>query len=105
MMWNKKILIFAITAVLMEASIAEGDPSAGSKKAETCMGCHASKGYFNVYPSYKVPKIGGQSAAYVVSALKAYKAGTRRHGTMQANAFNLSDQDMLDIASYVSGVK
>jgi len=104
-MWNKKVLIFAIVAVLMEAPIAEGNPSVGLKKAETCMGCHAVTGYFNVYPSYKVPKIGGQSAGYVVSALKAYKAGTRRHGTMQANAFNLSDQDMLDIASYVSSVK
>lgn len=89
----------------MGASIAEGDPSAGQKKAESCMGCHAVKGYFNVYPSYKVPKIGGQSTGYVVSALKAYKAGTRSHGTMQANAFNLSDQDMLDIASYVSSIK
>ena len=104
-MWNVKFLIFLVATVLMESSSAEGDPSEGLKKAETCLGCHAVSGYFNVYPSYRVPKIGGQSEGYIVSALKAYKAGTRSHGTMQANAFNLSEEDMQDIASYLSGVR
>ena len=104
-MWNRNVLVFAIILGFSEILLAEGDPVEGEKKAETCMGCHAVAGYFNVYPSYKVPKLGGQNAGYVVSALKAYKAGTRRHGTMQANAYNLSEQDMLDIASYLSSVE
>ena len=103
-MWNRNVLVFAVIFGFSEILLAEGDPVVGEKKAETCMGCHAVAGYFNVYPSYKVPKLGGQNAGYVVSALKAYKAGTRRHGTMQANAYNLSEQDMLDIASYLSSV-
>ena len=104
-MWNRNVLVFAVILGFSEILLAEGDPVVGEKKAETCMGCHAVTGYFNVYPSYKVPKLGGQNAGYVVSALKAYKAGTRRHGTMQANAYNLSEQDMLDIASYLSSAK
>ena len=104
-MWNVKLLIILFLATIMDTPIAEGDPSKGQKKAETCLGCHAVSGYFNVYPSYKVPKVGGQSADYIVSALKAYKAGTRVHGTMQANAFNLSEEDMQDIASYLSSVE
>lgn len=81
---------------------AEGNIESGRKKAETCLGCHAVKSYFNVYPTYHVPKLGGQSAGYIESALKAYKSGERQHDTMHANAENLSDQDMADIAAYLA---
>ena len=76
--------------------------SSGRDKAETCLGCHAVEGYFNVYPTYRVPKLGGQSPGYILSALKAYKDGARKHETMHANAENLTDQDMKDIAEYLS---
>jgi len=49
---------------------------------------------------YHVPKLGGQKAAYIVAALKAYKKGERDHATMRAIAADLSDQDMEDIAAY-----
>ena len=83
----------------------EGNLTLGKKKSETCLGCHGVTGYSNVYPSYKVPKIGGQNKDYIVSALKAYKAGDRKHGTMQANSYRLSEEDMYDIAAYLSSVK
>ncbi len=79
---------------------AEGDAEAGEWKAITCMGCHGIEGYANVYPTYRVPKIGGQHPQYLVEALKAYRAGMRAHKTMRAQAASLSDQDMLDIAAY-----
>lgn len=84
---------------------AEGDPAAGRAKAQTCLGCHAVPGYTNVYPSYHVPKLAGQRPEYIVSALKAYRQGDRPHPTMQANASNLSEQDMADIAAYLSGTE
>ena len=83
----------------------EGNLALGKKKSETCLGCHGVTGYSNVYPSYKVPKIGGQNKDYLISALKAYKAGDRKHGTMQANSYRLSEEDMHDIAAYLSSVK
>jgi cytochrome c553 len=96
----------AVLALLLlgtgTTAAAEGDPAAGRQKAETCMGCHGVDTYYNVYPTYHVPKLGGQSAAYITSALKAYKEGTREHGTMHANATNLSEQDMADIAAYMA---
>lgn len=79
---------------------AAGDAAAGKVKAELCRGCHGIPGYFNVYPTYHVPKIGGQHAKYIVAALKAYKAGQRPHATMQAQAQSLSEQDMADIAAF-----
>jgi cytochrome c553 len=83
-------------------ALAAGDPAAGRIKAETCLGCHAVENYGNVYPSYHVPKLAGQNADYIVQALKAYQSGQRKHGTMHANASNLSEQDLTDIAAYFS---
>ncbi len=84
----------------MNAAQAAGDAAAGKLKAETCMGCHGIATYKNVYPTYNVPKLGGQHAEYIVSALKAYKSGDRAHQTMHANASTMSEQDMQDIAAF-----
>jgi cytochrome c553 len=64
------------------------------------MGCHGVPSYNNVYPTYKVPKLGGQHAQYLVAALEAYKNGQRSHQTMQAQAKTLSEQDIQDIAAF-----
>ena len=79
---------------------AEGDAEAGAEKAYTCLGCHGVQHYVNVYPTYHVPFIAGQNAEYLVAALQAYKNGTRKHQTMQANASLLSDQDIEDVAAW-----
>ena len=79
-----------------------GDPAAGRQAAETCFGCHAIEGYYNVYPSFHVPRIGGQQAAYIAAALKEYRDGGRKHATMHANAANLTDEMIANIATYVA---
>jgi cytochrome c553 len=86
------------------AHAVEGDAEQGRVKANTCLGCHAIPSYSNAYPYYHVPKLGGQHEAYIVSALIAYRNGTRAHGTMQGNAESLSDQDIADIAAYFASV-
>ena len=98
-MKNRQLLI-ALALVGAGTANAAGDVAIGKKKAETCMGCHAVKGYFNVYPSYKAPKVAGQNPAYIESALKAYRSGERTHETMKANAANLTDQDIADISAF-----
>ena len=95
------VLLAATLGILAAPVCADGDADAGRQKAETCMGCHGVKGYFNVYPTYHVPKLGGQGAEYIASALKAYQQGTRTHGTMHANAESLNDQDIADIAAFL----
>ncbi len=95
--------LIALTAALTcGTASAEGDAAAGKIKAYTCYGCHGIVNYTNVYPSYHVPKLGGQHPEYIVAALKAYKTGDRPHGTMHAQAASLSDQDMADIAAYLT---
>ena len=106
-MLNKKksALLAALvsTALLVTSAQAfEGNPEHGRVKAESCLGCHAIPSYTNTYPTYHVPKVGGQNEAYIISALIAYRSGTRIHETMQGNAEALSDQDIADIAAFFS---
>jgi len=77
-----------------------GDAKRGAVLSDTCMGCHGIDGYRNAYPSFHVPKLGGQHPEYVVLALQGYKNQTRFHKTMHAQAVSLSDQDMRDIAAF-----
>lgn len=76
------------------------DVEAGKTAFETCRGCHSIPNYSNVYPTYYVPKIGGQRAEYIVSALKAYREQARPHGTMKANSYDLTDKTIENIAAY-----
>ena len=93
-------LALLVAAALPASGIAAGDAAAGKTKAFSCMGCHGIPSYFNTYPSYHVPKLGGQHAEYLAAALQAYKSGQRSHKTMQAQAKTLSEQDMQDIAAW-----
>lgn len=82
-----------------------GNADNGKLLAYTCQGCHGVVGYKNVYPSYHVPYIGGQSATYLSSALQQYRSGARKHPTMHAQAQSFSDQDIADLAAFLSGLK
>jgi len=94
------VLMFAVST----SALAQGDAAAGLKKNALCEGCHGIPDYKTAFPFvYRVPKLGGQHAAYIVSALKEYKAGARSHPTMRAIAAGLSDQDMADLAAYYAG--
>jgi cytochrome c553 len=82
-----------------------GDAAHGKQLTYTCQGCHGVTGYKNAYPNYHVPRIGGQSPQYLVNALTEYRQGKRKHPTMQAQAESFSEQDIADIAAFLSGLK
>ena len=79
------------------------DGGRGAAISYTCLGCHGIPNYKNAYPNYSVPKLTGQHADYLVLALQAYRSGERAHVTMHAQASELSDQDMKDIATFFGG--
>lgn len=94
-----------ITLLLCLASanvLAAGDYKAGKIKAYTCSGCHGIVNYNNVYPTYRVPRIGGQNKEYLVIALQTFRAGERTHKNMNLQAEGLSDLDIEDIAVYLA---
>lgn len=83
-----------------------GNAGAAKNKVSMCIGCHGIAGYKTAYPDvYHVPKIGGQTPAYIVNALRAYKTGERSHPSMKGIAASLSDQDMADLAAYYGAQK
>lgn len=96
-------------AVAVEAPAApvqlKGNPEAGRSLAYTCQGCHGIPGYKNAYPSFHVPKIGGQPEQYLINALTGYKSGTRKHPTMEVQSQSFSEQDIADIAAFLSTLK
>ncbi len=94
-------LVSVLTASIPQLTVQAADVDAGRATFETCRGCHSIPAYSNAYPTYYVPKIGGQRADYVVSALKAYREKNRPHGTMKANTYDLSDQTIENIAAYI----
>ena len=98
------ILTVGCIAFPAGSAFAAGDIEAGKIKSYTCTGCHGIPGYKNVYPTFHVPKIGGQNVAYLESALKAYRAGERNHSTMQLQSESMSDQDIADIAAYFASL-
>ena len=99
------LLIITLSLSLTSLSFAAGDAVAGKVKAETCLGCHGVPSYTNVYPTYHVPRLGGQYAEYIAIALKAYQTGERSHPTMQAQSAGLSEKDMADIGAYFQSLQ
>ena len=95
----------AAAALLATVSAhAEGDKAAGRTLVYTCAGCHGVPGYSNAYPDYPVPKIAGQNEQYIINALNEYKSGDRTYPTMVAQAQSLSEQNIKDIAAYLSSL-
>jgi len=96
--------LFIATVIFAQPALAEGDLEAGRGLAYSCFGCHGIDGYRNAYPSYRVPKLGGQKAAYLVVALNGYRQNTRQHPTMTGQASSLSDQDIVNVAAYLASI-
>ncbi len=66
-----------------------------------CMGCHGPSGS-GVPPNF--PKLGGQHAAYIESQLQAFKSGARSNPIMNPIAFPLSDEQIKQLAQYISAL-
>lgn len=94
--WAVTAAAFTITQISAPANAA--DIAAGRKRAEVCMACHGERGKSEI-PG--VPNLAGQDRDYIVSALKAYRAGTERtNPTMAEMAKPLSDADIDNLSAF-----
>lgn len=71
--------------------------SAVEQKAATCFVCHGDKGK-SANPDW--PKLAAQQSVYIVNQLNAFKSGERVHPVMQAQASNLSAEDINNFGAY-----
>ncbi|MDA3933951.1 MAG: cytochrome c [Gammaproteobacteria bacterium] len=111
--WLVSVLMVVLLAVTVNGQntdpVATSAPvsaaiNAGQQYFYTCTGCHGIPDYNNVYPTYKVPMVGGQNQQYIINALHAYKNGTRQHSTMEIQAQSMTEQDIINVAAYLSSL-
>lgn len=70
-----------------------------------CAACHGPTGAG--IPT-QFPRLGGQHADYILTQLKAFRAGDRANDAgkmMRTIANKMSDQEMLGVANYIAGLK
>ena len=77
------------------------DAAKGAELFKQCIQCHGDKG--DGIPAQKAPRIAGQRDWYIVKQLQDIKAGvTRRNPVMIPFVSKLNEQDMKDLAAYIS---
>lgn len=69
------------------------------EKAATCAACHGETG---ISASGMYPTIAGQYANYLEHSLKDYRSGARKNAIMGAQATNLSNDEIKQLAKWFS---
>lgn len=80
-----------------------GDPAAGQQAFAACISCHGPQGQGMAI----FPRIAGQTADYISGRLKQYRAGEMvgpSSPLMMPHAAGLSDEQIADLAAYISGL-
>ena len=102
----RRVLLAALLAQLAAALPAGAQPlgsvEAGRRKAQSCIVCH---GQLGLAAAPDAPNLAGQPVTYVVTQLRAYRSGVRRHEVMAVIARPLSDEDILDLAAWFNAIK
>ena len=82
----------------------------GQVKYQLCVACHGADGKGN--KTLKAPSLVGRSDWYLLLQLQNYKKGVRGASladpvgmSMRPITLTLSDQDMLDVVAYISGLQ
>lgn len=95
-------LLGATAPASVAAPLVPGDATAGAREfRSSCAACHGVDAV-SVMP--QVPNLRGQKALYLVDQLKAYRDGQRKDPTMDPVADCLSDDEIDDLAIYLSGL-
>ena len=89
-------------ALAAPAFASSGNVAAGKSKAQPCAACHGD-GNKTLNDTY--PKLAGQYPDYLEKALKEYKSGKRKNPIMGAQAKELSEADIANLAAYFGSLQ
>lgn len=95
-----RIKSFSVVNVAGGTAVAAVVALPGEAKYAACGACHGSNGGGGVGPA-----LAGQTVEYIVGRLNQYKAGEKvgnQSNMMWGQAAGLSDQDMTDLAEYIT---
>ena len=90
-------IFYAVQEPLQTQTQGDGDPNVGRRLSEDCKSCHGDDGNTS---KPEMPTLAGQDAKYFIKAMNHYKDGTRQHKKMFEVVEGLSEQDMIDLATY-----
>ena len=98
----RQFVLSAFIAFGVISPVHAADIAAGKAKALfVCADCHGAKG-ISVVDNF--PNLAGQKEMYLVSQLKAFKAGKRKSQEMNLIAGQLSDADIANVAAFYAGL-
>lgn len=90
-------LFYAVQEPLMTEVQGEGNADTGRRLSEACESCHGGDGNAS---STSMPTLAGQDARYFIKAMQHYKDGRRQHQPMFEAVEALSEQEIIDMATY-----
>ncbi|HPI96614.1 MAG TPA: cytochrome c [Gammaproteobacteria bacterium] len=94
--------LFVSSGVLAKGDNLSGDKAKGEEKVkQVCQSCHGMDGQ-GINDTY--PKLSGQFADYMIQALSDYKSGARKNPIMSGFAATLTDEDIVNVATYYSSL-
>jgi cytochrome c553 len=70
----------------------------GKATGQACVDCHGPAGNAPIDATY--PKLAGQYRDYLAHSLQMYRDGDRANALMAAQAADLTDQEIADLAAY-----
>ena len=88
---------YAVQEPVQTQTLGEGDVNVGRRISESCVSCHGENGNST---KAKMPTLAGQDAKYFIKAMNHYKDGTRQDQKMIDAVQQLSEQDIMDLATY-----
>lgn len=97
-----RAVALALLCAALPALAQQGNLEAGRRKAQACAVCH---GQLGLATAPDAPNLAGQPVTYVVTQLRAYRNGTRRHEVMAVIARPLTDEDIADLAAWFSAIQ
>jgi len=90
-------VFYAVQEPSQTETLGEGDSNVGQRLAQECASCHADDG--NAVKA-SMPTLAGQDAKYFIKGMNHYKNGERQHKKMFEAVEQLSEQDMIDLATF-----
>ena len=90
-------VFYGVQDPLQTETRGEGDINVGKRLSEDCESCHGDDGNAK---KASMPTLAGQDAKYFIKAMNHYKDGKRKHQKMFEAVEAVSEQQMIDLASY-----
>jgi cytochrome c553 len=96
------ILVLSLCLAAQKRAEAQ-DAKAGREKAEAvCAVCHGVDGLSKIA---EAPNLAGQTEAYLIEQLTAFKSGDRKNEMMSVVVQDLSSTDIENLAAYYSAIE